>query len=197
MSTRPPRSAEEVARELEADPAFRARWAEIHARRERLEAESRAAQRPILEDLARHGVEVSSVWDFVNTSEPYHEALPVLMDHFERGGYPSGVMEGLGRALAVGPSIRWWSQLKERYLHPRNEGERIGATVALAACATKEQFDELVELLKLDVGDEQRILFLRPIRRLGRERGWAVVESVVDDPVLGKEARAALKARQK
>ena len=50
------------------------------------------------------GVEIDSVWDLVNTAEPYPAALPVLMEHLERDGYPDRVMESLGRALAVKPS---------------------------------------------------------------------------------------------
>jgi hypothetical protein len=43
--------------------------------------------------------------DLVNTSAPNPSALPVLMEHLERGGYPERVMESLGRTLAVKPSV--------------------------------------------------------------------------------------------
>lgn len=46
----------------------------------------RKAEQPIVADLRVVGWDVDSVWDLVNTSDPYYEALPVLMDHLERGG---------------------------------------------------------------------------------------------------------------
>ena len=64
-------------------------------------AELRLAERPIVEDLVAVELDVSSVWDPVNSSKPYPRALPVLVEHLERGGYPDRVMESLGRALAV------------------------------------------------------------------------------------------------
>lgn len=57
---------------------------------------SREAEKPILRDLGDVGEQVSSVWDFVNTSRPYPRALPVLLRHFQQGGYPDRVMESLG-----------------------------------------------------------------------------------------------------
>ncbi|MFZ2502019.1 MAG: hypothetical protein WAW88_05070 [Nocardioides sp.] len=74
-------------------------------------------------DLRSAAVQVDSVWDLVNTSEPYPAALPVLMEHLERGGYPARVMEGLGRSLAVKPSVAFWERLKDRWLHARDSGE--------------------------------------------------------------------------
>lgn len=157
------------------------------------------AERPILRDLADAGEVVSSVWDLVNTSRPYPNALPVLLSHFVRGKYPDRVMESLGRALAVKPSVQWWDVLVDRYLNARSDGERAGAGVALAACATKEQFDDLAKLASIQLDDPSRIrvLFLRPLVRIGRERGWDVVRSLAEDPVSGLHARTMLKQKAK
>ena len=75
-------------------------------------------------------------------------ALPVLLEHLERGGYPDRVMESLGRALAVKPSVAFWDRLKARYLASRNLGEEDGTAVALAACATEAQLDDLLAFLR-------------------------------------------------
>jgi len=83
----------------------------------------RAAEQPLVADLRVAGVEVDSVWDLVNTSEPYPDALPVLVDHLERGDYPGRVMESRGRALAVKPAATFWDRLKALYLDARNPGE--------------------------------------------------------------------------
>lgn len=166
---------------------------EEHAR---LNAE---AEQPILRDLEAVGEYVSSVWDFVNTSRPYSQALPVLLRHLQLGGYPDRVMESLGRALAVKPSVQWWDILVDRYLNARSHGERTGAGVALAACVTKAQFDEFAKLAALDLDDPSRIrgIFLKPLVRIDRERGWTVVAALVDDPVSGVQARLTPKQKAK
>jgi len=159
--------AELKARMLREDPEYRARAEAAEAeRRERRDA-LRVAERPIVQDLVGAGISVSSVWDLVNSSEPYPRALPILIEHLERGGYPDRVMESLGRALAVKPANEFWQRLKARYLNPRGAGEEDGAAVALAACATAGQLGDLIEFLNVEERGESRIYFLRPIKQLG------------------------------
>lgn len=190
-------SAEDLAAELESNPGWvrdrDAREAERQERARRL----REAEQPIVADLRSAGVAVDSVWDLVNTSKPYPAALPVLMEHLERGGYPERVMESLGRALAVKPSVAFWERLKARWLNARGRGEEDGTAVALAACATKKQLDDLIEFLSVEERGESRLFFLRSIVRVGGDRGYEVLEAVRDDPVLGKAATARLKRRRK
>ena len=143
----------------------------------------REAEQPVVADLRAAGARVDSVWDLVNTSNPYPQALPVLLEHLKRGGYPDRVMESLGRALAVKPSVVYWAALRRQYLQASTPGEETGLAVALAACATADQFDDLVALLREESRGDSRILFLRPIRRLRRQRGLEIIESLVDDPL--------------
>lgn len=194
-----PISADELARlkaeMLRNDPDYRAKVEAVEAeRRARAEA-LREAEQPIIHDLRLAGVEVTSVWDLVNTSEPYPSALPVLLEHLERGGYPDRVMESLGRALAVQPSVRWWDRLKSLYLAARSPGEEDGTAVALAACSTKTQLDDLIGFLSVEERGESRIYFLRPILRLGGQAGRELLETLREDPTFGKEAKALLGRR--
>lgn len=192
---RAPITGEELVRELEADPDYRTRVEVAEAEREERSRLLREAERPIVEDLNGVGESVSSVWDLVNTSAPYPAALPILLAHLERGGYPDRVMESLGRALAVKPAVAWWDDLKRLYLSARGPGEADGTAVALAACATRAQLDDLIAFLDVAEGGESRIYFVRPIKRLGGERGRELLESLRDDPILGREATAALEGR--
>lgn len=182
-------------RGLEADPEYQARVELAEAKREEDERGLREAERPIVEDLNGVGESVSSVWDLVNTSTAYPAALPILLAHLERGGYPDRVMESLGRALAVKPAVAWWDDLKRLYLSARGPGEADGTAVALAACATRAQLDDLIAFLDVAEGGESRIYFVRPIKRLGGERGRELLESLRHDPILGREATAALEGR--
>jgi hypothetical protein len=139
---------------------------------------------------------VDSVWDLVNTADPYPAALPVLIEHLERGGYPERVMESLGRALAVKTAVVFWDRLKTLYLGSRNPGEEDGTAVALAACATEAQLDDLLGFLSVEERGESRIYFIRPILQVGRDRGREVVGALRSDPVFGKEATALLSGKE-
>jgi len=178
----------QLASDQEFNEAAAARDAAIQAR----VSSHRAAESPIVEDLRRAGLEVASVWDLVNTSEPYPTALPVLLMHLERGGYPDQVMAGLARALAVMPAVPMWEKLRALYHRAGGAEEREGLAVALAACATSEKLDALIELLSAASLGDSRIHLLRPILRVGGDRGHAIVESLRSDPVFGREAAALL-----
>src|SRR5690349_21720629 len=101
-------TAAELLQTLARDPGWVAANASRESTRAELEAFFAHAERPIVEDLRSVGVEVDSVWDLVASDDPYPAALPVLLAHLEEGGYPDRIMEGLGRALAVGPSGVFW-----------------------------------------------------------------------------------------
>lgn len=181
---------------MRSDPEYRARLLQAEAaKRERVRL-LREAEAPIVADLQRAGVEVGSVWDLVNTSEPYPAALPVLLRHLEQGRYPERVMESLGRALAVKPSVAWWDRLKALYLaSPSSSGEEDGVAVALAACATRDQLDDMIAFLELEERGDSRIYFLRPIKRLGGVRGHAVLESLRSSPTFRREVAALLRGK--
>jgi hypothetical protein len=180
----------------QTDPVYRAEEVAVGEERRRQVRALREAEQPIIADLRRAGAHVTSVWDLVNTSVPYPTALPVLLEHLRRGGYPDKVMEGLARALAVRPASLAWEVLRDLYLSAKGPGEREGLAVALAASATSDRFDDLVGLLREDSLGDTRIHFLRAIKRVGSARGRRVLHSLRDDPVFGREAQVLLKARR-
>lgn len=193
---RPGVSATDLIAELQKDPEYQRKFQAAEAERQKRAQLLREAEKPIVADLRAAGIGVDSVWDLVNTSDPYPDALPVLMDHLERGGYPDRVMESVGRALAVKPSVAYWDRLKARWLAARDPGEEDGTAVALAACATKSQVDDLIDFLSVARRGLSRIYFIPPILKVGGEHGREVVEALRDDPVFGKEATALLKRRR-
>lgn len=179
---------------LEQDPAFRAGRASGEAELEQRVRRWREAEQPLVEDLRREGVCVDSVWDLVNTSEPYPEALAVLMAHLERDVYPDRVREGIARALAVIPASVYWDRLRAVYQKPLGRGAKEGVAVALAvAVAAAAEHMDAVEALVRDEGNgESRVHFVGAILRIGGMRGRSFVESLRSDPVLGREASALL-----
>jgi hypothetical protein len=191
---RQPLSATEFMAQLQKDQEYQREKEGFDADVQQRASVLRAAERPIVAALDGVGVQVDSVWDLVNTSEPYPTALPILVQHLEHGGYPDRVMESLGRALAVKPAVVYWDRLKAVYLSPRNSGEEDGAAVALAGCATEAQFDDMVGFLSLSERGDSRIYFIRPILKTGGQRGREIVKSLRSDPTFGREARALLKS---
>jgi hypothetical protein len=187
-------TAAELAKQLSTDQGYLAKTSAAEAERQVRVRELNRAEEPIVEELRAAGYEISSVWDLVNTSDPYPDALPILLTHLTRGGYPDRVMESLGRALAVRPAAPAWSTLRDLYLAADGSGEQEGLAVALTAAATGDHLDQLIGLLRENSRGDTRILFLGAIGRVGGSRGRAVLESLTTDPTFGKEARALLKS---
>lgn len=187
-----PISATELMAQLEKDLDYARKTRASEAERQQRVQALREAEQPIIAELRGAGVQVNSVWDLVNTSEPYPDALPVLLRHLEVGGYPDRVMESLGRALAVKPAVAVWDTLRRLYVTAEGPGQREGLAVALAASATSKQFAALVELLNEADGGTTRVHFLRPIKRVGGPAGRSLLESLREDATFGKEAAALL-----
>jgi hypothetical protein len=190
------RTAAEFMAELEADPEYVRERDAAEAERQARKRELRQAEQPIVADLRRAGFEVDSVWSLAGSSDPYPAAVPVLLDHLQRGGYPDRVMEGLAQALAVKQASVVWDAMRDLYLSARGPGEMVGLAAALAASATADDLDGMIALLDAEDRGETRILFVRAIKRVGGARGLALVESLRSDPTFGREAEAALKRRR-
>ncbi|MBA3780534.1 MAG: hypothetical protein H0X12_01600 [Nocardioides sp.] len=188
--------AAELMAQLAKDQEFQEAAAEREGELQGRVSHWREAERPIIEDLRDVGVEVASVWDLVNTAEPYPTALPVLIEHLERGGYPDRVTEGVARALAVQPAGIYWQRLRDLYVQASGRDATEGLAVALAASASAENLDDLLALLGDDSRGSTRVHFIRPILRVGGVRGQQVIEALRADPVFGKEASALLSGRE-
>ncbi len=158
--------------------------------------EWRLASEPIFVDLREVGVDVESVWQVYKYPESYPVIFPIMVKHLERGGYPDRVMEGLARAMEVKEAAPYWWKLRDLYLAATGKGEIEGLAAALAESARREHLDELIALLDVPTRNGSQIFFLGPIIRLGRERGWAIVEELKNHPVYGKEASFKLHQRE-
>lgn len=94
------------------------------------------------------------------------------------------------------PSLAYWDRIRTRWLEARDSGEEDGTAVALAACATKVQIDDLIMFLTVEQRGSSRIYFIGPILKVGGERGRDIVEALREDPIFGDEATALLKRRR-
>lgn len=154
------------------------------------------AGRPIVDELRALGYHVNSVYDLGSRGESYESALPVLMKHLERGGYPDIIMQGLGHALAAKPALVYWDRLKALYINSDSRLMLRGLADALSEIATKAQVEDLIELLDVE-NRPDGTLFILPILQKGGERGRDVVEAIQDHPLYGKEATYRISRRKK
>src|SRR5882672_7894730 len=97
-------SAQELLDRLRADPEW-VRENEERAKRHQasvaqLQSELAPEEAPLIEALRQAGYEVTSVWDLVNSDQPYPGAIPVLCEFFKGSCHPV-LREGIVRALTV------------------------------------------------------------------------------------------------
>src|SRR5260370_10047310 len=85
---------------LQKDPEWVARHAAREAARLRREQELQREEGQLLFDLMSIGIQVESVWDFVNTADKYPAAIPVLLRHLAMP-YSKRTLEGIVRAPTV------------------------------------------------------------------------------------------------
>jgi len=186
--------------EVGADSTHTQRFlSEVEEQRVRMAADARRAmelidaEEPLGADLRAAGSR--ALWRLDPREGPYPEALPILITHLERGGYPDLTTNRIGRALGVRAAVVYWDRLKAIWLNPRNPAEEEAAALALSGCAGAAQLEDLIDFVNMSERGSSRIYFLRPMRRIGRKRVQDLLEQLGTDPVLGSEATRILKGR--
>lgn len=184
--------AGELMEMLNADPHFVAEQAAREAKRQKVAAALRQAEKPLVEELRVAGFAVDSIWDLVNTAAPYVEALPILFAHLQRP-YPGPVREGIARALGVPEARIGWDLLTRLFREERDRGAKDGLAVAIAAAADDTVVDDVIDFARdLDHGPS-RLLLLSALERSRDPRARATLSDLAKDPDLTKEIRVILR----
>jgi hypothetical protein len=190
----------ELARKQCEDHAYRAELERVASERAERARLNRVAEQPVVADLRAIGLDLDTVWDLDKIPDSRPRAIPVLLKHLALD-YPDRVLEGIGVGLNHRSVRAWWEDLREMMLNTEHDVVRDRTAAALSDCATREHYEDLLAFLGNDGLGECRIYFVRPINKIGNRikagQGRAVIESVADDPVLGKEATAVLKGRSR
>ncbi len=153
------------------------------------EARLRIEEKPLLADLRSVGWNVETVWDLVNTSAKYTEAIPVLLNHLLLP-YSDTIRGGIARSLAVPEAREAWHTLAREYRNaPKADGlgAQHGLAVALAATASDEVLGELIELAKDRAFGESRVLLLSALKRSKNVAVREALKQLSSDPDLKKE----------
>ena len=194
------RTAAEVIAErderLWVDPVCATQVKVVEDERAAVASANRDAERPVLEDLAQSGITLDTVWNLYKFPELREQAFPILLRHLVLD-YPDWVLEGIGQGLADKSVRPLWAELKAMYLGPQRDVVRDRLAGALAECAIREHYDDLLSFAEDPSLGASRIYFLRPINRIGNRirqgQGRLVIERLAQDPVLDQEASAILK----
>lgn len=193
---------------LKLTDAESSRLREINRAKEQERIESsarlRVEEEPILAELRAVGWDVESVWDLVNTSTRYANAISILLKHLLLP-YSDRTREGIARSLAVRESgvQDAWPVLVKEYLKapigwgikaPADTREyRLGAkdglACALAVAVTEETLEELIDLAKDKVQGGSRILLLYPLKKRRNKNPMVklAIAELARDPELAKE----------
>lgn len=183
-------TAGELMAQLAADPVFQEeerKRAELRGHRRRFLDQ---AQRDLLADLNAAGEPVSEISELVNTARPYPAAIPVLVAHLDRN-YPPIITEMILRSLAVREARGAWPRLKQIFLtEPAQDigGLKWAAAVALAGAADESVLDEVMDMLLNPELGFDRAAFLPVLKRLKTPQTAELLETLMNDPVIGKEA---------
>lgn len=160
----------------------------------------RAEEQPILADLRKVNWNVESIWDLVNTSKKYPEAVPILLKHLLLP-YSDRTREGLARSLAVPEATDAWPTLATEYrkapmgmgiIAPGDTKElRLGAkdglACALSATATEATMEELIDIAKDRTQGASRVLLLSALKKSKSVIAKLALEELAADPDLKKE----------
>lgn len=182
-----PVTATELIKRLNTDPDYLKMRREKDALQKAKSASIRSEQTALLADLKSVGWVVKSVWDLVNTSARYEDAVAVLLKHLQRP-YSDRVKEGIARALAV-PDAAWaWSFLLAEYKEaPEESGFKDGLAVALAATSSDEVIGQLVDIAKDPANGGSRLLLLRVLKKSKSPVAKDALADLKHDPALAKE----------
>jgi hypothetical protein len=140
-----------------------------------------------------------SVWDLVNTAEPYPKAIDILVEHLQRP-YPDKVLEGIGRALAVRDARRAWltlSQLFRLNQDRKGNGVKWAIGCALSAASDDSVIHDVIALVSDPTHGENRIALLDPLARSKSAEAHAALRAAVSDPELAREAKHLLRRRKR
>jgi len=204
---RDPRQAQEFVEELVKNKKYAEVRRKENERLKAFEEESRHDEEPLVKALREVGVSVNSVWDLVNTTEPYPAALPVLLEHLSRSYHPV-TLEGIARALAVRDPFtieHAWPVGLDLYLkitrkqiveEPDMLRLQGGLAAMLSVLYTEDRLLQVFELIKDPRNGDSRGFFIYGLGEFRKNpKVKEFLESLHNDRYWGELARKASKGR--
>lgn len=148
-----------------------------------------ADEKKIKDALKRVDIEVGSIYDLVNTSQPYPEAIPILLELLEEDTLSDDqVKEGVIRALAVkeAKGIAGSVLIKEFHKIPKEKmllRWAIGNT--MAEVITEDEVDDVIEIVKDKQNGMARQMFVLALGKVKSDKAEkTLIELLGDDEVV-------------
>jgi hypothetical protein len=177
---------------LQKDQGYQERVAERDRKLEQANAGLEEDERPLVAALKDAGVNVASVWDLVNTSDPYPKAFPVLLDHLGRS-HMKKTREGIVRALSVEAARGVASAvLLEAFEQEQDADVRWVIGNALSVVATEAETAAVDRLLKDASLGEARNMLTHAVARLRGTDAIRDLVALLDDRGVAAQAIIAL-----
>lgn len=148
----------------------------------------------LVNELNGVGINVTSLWDLVNTKDKYPKAIPVLVAHLAKD-YSEKSKEGVIRALAVKEAIGKGSPilLDEYNKIPKDKmflrwviGNTIYATI------TESDLDEILSIVQDKENGMSRQMFVAALGKLKSEKAEDVLIKLLNDDEVIPHALEAL-----
>lgn len=192
-------TAAELQEQLLQDEEYQKWLKEKEQVRIALEAAYAEDEKPLVEDLKKAGLNITSSWDLVNTKSSYKQAIPILLEHLPKP-YHLKNKEGIVRALAVKEAIGKASPILIAEYNRTPEDKMffrwaIGNTIYTTI---KEGDVESILPIVLDrTNGTSRQMFVAALGKIKADNVKAVLFRLVndDDKVIRDEAIKALKQK--
>ena len=150
-------------------------------------------------ELYEAGFLVDSVWDFVNTSDDYEEAIPILVKHLPYK-YMERNKEGIVRALAVKKAKGIVNAaLIDEYNNtpPERHYYRWAIGNTLNYIVTKEDVDKIIPIVLDKRNGDSRDMFIKALSKFKTEKVVETLKKLLDDSEVAPYAIKALKRMKK
>lgn len=124
---------------------------------------------------------MDSVWDLVNSSEPYIDALPILLDHLDKP-YSLKTKEGIVRAITVEEARGLAGEkLLVMFKNEKDGNLRWVIGNALSKVSTTVEISEILEVLKEDGYEHARSELVHAVARIKGQESIVFLISLLDD----------------
>ena len=188
------KTASELLRELAQNEEYQSRMREQELERRNFDELLSKDEAELVQELNQSGHDVESVWDFVNTSQPYPNAIPILIDHLSKNHHPR-IREGIVRALTVKEArgVATNALIKE-YKESTDESEggyKWVVANALTVTFNESSTENIAGLAINSKHTSSRILLGGILDKLNNEAAQNALEklSIDDDPKVAARAK--------
>jgi HEAT repeat protein len=187
-------TAAELQAQLQEDEEYQKWLKEKEVIGQTLEDALRTETRELLNDLEGVGLKVSSVYDLVNTSKSYKEAIPFLIEHLAKP-YHSKNKEGIVRALAVKEAIgKTGTVLIEEYRKTPKDKKVLRWVIGntLYTTVAEKDLESILSIVQDKDNGESRQMFVAALGKIKSEKAENVLIDLLDDDEVVLDAIKAL-----